>query len=258
MTAARACRYADLLSVRARTFSLASRARGAAARRESVGVGAGPGAHAVAQGAVGGVSARARRGAADGDAVARSSSAGPKATRAPPARRCRTTAAACRWSCRSCSPRRWRFVAGVVIGRRRRRSARPRRRAVRSSSRRRAPEPKRFDWRTYPPPARPAPPLRGAARPTAVAVRSPWTRQAWRAEIVWDEGFKVMVLEPGLAPRRPNGGGPARAALAEQLQDLQAALEAEGWTPAGRAEPWYGRRFVWQHPDPPPGQGGPR
>ena len=68
-----------------------------------------------------------------------------------------------------------------------------------------------------------------------------------------------MVLEPGRSTLPSNGGGPGEEpALAEQLQDLQAALEAEGWTPAGRAEPWYGRRFVWQHPDPPPGQGGPR
>ena len=90
-------------------------------------------------------------------------------------------------------------------------------------------------------------------------MRSPWTRQAWRAEVVWDAGLKVMVLEPGRSTPPSNGGGPGEEpALADQLQDLQAALEAEGWTPAGRAEPWYGRRFVWQHPDPPPGQGGPR
>ena len=77
---------------------------------------------------------------------------------------------------------------------------------------------------------------------------------------MWDEGFKVMVLEPGrvVAADRTAAGRREEPALAEQLQDLQAALEAEGWTPAGRAEPWYGRRFVWQHPDPPPGQGGPR
>jgi hypothetical protein len=76
---------------------------------------------------------------------------------------------------------------------------------------------------------------------------------------VWDDGFKVRVLAPGSVSPSSNGGGPRRApALVASLDDLQTALEAEGWTPAGRARSWYGRRFVWQHPDPPPGQGGPR
>ena len=154
------------------------------------------------------------------------------------------------------------FGTGLLLGRRRRRERAAAAPASHPSSSSSSPprEPKRFDWRSYPPPARPAPPAPGeVAQATAVAVRSPWTRQAWRAQVVWDEGFKVMVLEPGLVSPTTNGGGPAEGPeFAEQLQDLQAALEAEGWTPAGRAEPWFGRRFVWQHPVPPPGQGGPR
>ena len=124
------------------------------------------------------------------------------------------------------------------------------------------PVPRRFDWREYPRPVRPAPPPpgpAGGATATATPLRSPWTRSAWRAEIVWEDGFKLLMLEPGRPAPVSNGGGPAEEPEAvAALQDLQAALEAEGWTPAGRAEPWYGRRFVWQHPDPPPGQGGPR
>ena len=124
------------------------------------------------------------------------------------------------------------------------------------------PVPRRFDWREYPRPVRPAPPPpgpAGGATATATPLRSPWTRSAWRAEIVWEDGFKLLMLEPGRPAPVSNGGGPAEEPEAvAALQDLQTALEAEGWMPAGRAEPWYGRRFVWQHPDPPPGQGGPR
>jgi len=157
------------------------------------------------------------------------------------------------------------FGAGVLLGRRRWRE-----RAVETPVSA-PPEPKRFDWRTYPPPARPAPPPPGSAprpssrfAPSASAADSPIAvadspLAAWRAEVTWDEGFKVRVLAPGRASPGMNGGGPEREpALVASLEDLQNALEAEGWTPAGSAEPWYGRRFVWQHTDPPPGQGGPR
>ena len=164
------------------------------------------------------------------------------------------------------------FGAGVLLGRRRWRE-----RAVATPAAS-PPEPKRFDWRTYPPPSRPAPPPPGSAprpssrfAPSASAADSPIAvadsppdatdprLDAWRAEVTWDEGFKVRVLAPGRVSPGTNGGGPEREpALVASLEDLQNALEAEGWTPAGSAEPWYGRRFVWQHTDPPPGQGGPR
>jgi len=94
-------------------------------------------------------------------------------------------------------------------------------------------------------------------------VHAAWphgTRGAWRAEVVWqpEDGFKVAVLAPG-ARRLPRGPVPdEEPELAAALRDLEDALETEGWTAVAPAATWYGRRFVWQHPEPPPSRGGPR
>ena len=232
-----------------------SRTRGAAARRESVGLGAGAGALAVARASCGRRTAGPRRGAGGGDAVARSSTPAPTATPRAGESGNRRRAAA-RWvvpivagalprsppACARSPPAPWRAAAAP---------------ATASTGTPPAPEPSAS---TGAPIRRPCARRRRQGRvprPTAVAVRSPWTRQAWRAGSC-GRRLQGDGARAGLPHRRRTATGRRGPKLASQLQDLQAALEAEGWAPAGRAEPWYGRRFVWQHADPPPGRGGPR
>ena len=158
------------------------------------------------------------------------------------------------------------FAAGVAVGRvRRKRAEPPPSRAVVASPPPAAPTAaRRLGWRDYPPPPRPAPPPPGAAS-AAVAVepaQAAWphgTRREWRAEIVWqqEDGFTAAVLPPGARPL-PRGPVPEEEPeLADALRDLEAALETEGWTAVAPAAAWCARRFVWEHPEPPPERGGP-
>ncbi len=90
--------------------------------------------------------------------------------------------------------------------------------------------------------------------------------QLWRCELVWHppELF-ARLLAPGTqSPGPPESASRATPELIAAFAQLDAELREEGWTPVDPDEHWssprgnasFDHRYVWAHPEPPPGTEG--
>jgi hypothetical protein len=101
------------------------------------------------------------------------------------------------------------------------------------------------------------------------AALPPVTRQAWTAEVQWQQAeagsfFCVVARSaPGagtavVAKSDPVEWPPASAATVQRVtaaaRELESSLVASGWRPLPPGDAWYAKRFAWQPVAPAPGR----